>query len=286
MKIKLMSKVGFCYGVERSITMAKQLINSNNPRPYYLLGMLVHNDLVNNDLKAKGFEIISLKNLDEYLNNSSSKTFISTAHGINCDIKNKILDKKFMLIDTTCPIVKKNNQKIITYYNLGYDIIYIGKNNHQESNVVKKFIHLIENTNDLSNLKIDNEKIVLMNQTTVSLVEVDTITNYVINKFPHCQIDTLICPATKERQDEVLKEVRLHHQDNDIWLIIGDKKSNNTNKLKEIISLYTPNYYFIDNLDILDEINFKKDDIVYITSGTSTPNIFIDEVINKLKGIN
>lgn len=283
MKIVVMPKVGFCYGVERSITMTKSLLNLHPNTELNLLGMLVHNDIVNNDLVNKGFKIIDINDLDMILNNPTNSIFITTAHGISIENKNKILNKNYKLIDTTCPIVLNNNRKIYKYYNDGYDIIYVGKNNHQESNVIRSFVHLIENEEDLNFLKINSNKLVLTNQTTVSITELTKLTSIIEKKYPNILIDTCICPATKERQDAVLKEVKIHNSTTDKWIIIGDNKSNNTKKLVEIISIYTNNYYFINTIDDIENLSLNVDDTLYITSGTSTPNSFIDDVITELK---
>lgn len=283
MKIVVMPKVGFCYGVERSITITNESLKNYQNKSLYLLGMLVHNDLVNEDLIKKGFRIIDINNLDEILKVSKDAVFITTAHGISKKNEDKILNHNFPLINTTCPIVLTNNKKIYKYYDNGYDIIYIGKNNHQESNVIRNFVHLIENENDIHNLNITNDKIVLTNQTTVSITELGYLTNIIKEKYPKIEIDTCICPSTKERQDKILEQVKLYNSANDKWIIIGDKKSNNTKKLVEIISLYTNNYHFINTLNDLDDLHIYHNDTLYITSGTSTPNSFIDDVIKEIK---
>ena len=280
MKIIVMPKVGFCYGVERSITLTKELSHNDFPKPYYLLGMLVHNDIVNNDLINHGFKIL---NSPDEIDNIIEGTLISTAHGLRDDLKDKINKKNLPIIDTTCPIVLNNNRKILKYYQEGYSVIYIGKHNHQESNVIKEYIHLIENINDINNLNITNNNIVLTNQTTMSIYDIDNLSKVVLDKYPSTIIDTIICPATKERQDTLIKELEKHHDINDYWIIIGDKKSNNTNKLVEIVRNITNNYYFIDNKNDVNKINIQEDYNFYITSGTSTPNNVIEEIIEELK---
>lgn len=280
MNIIIMPKVGFCYGVERSITLTKEIENNNLPKPYYLLGMLVHNDIVNNELEKSGF--ILLNNPNE-IDNISTGTFISTAHGLKQSIKDKINLKKLPIIDTTCPIVLNNNRKILEYYHKMYSIIYIGKQNHQESNVIKEYIHLVETIDDIEKLSITNENIVLTNQTTMSIYDIETLTTAVLKKYPQTIIDTIICPATKERQDTLISELEKHHGLTDFWIVIGDKKSNNTNKLVEIVKNVTNNYYFISSKKEVKNIKISNDFNYYITSGTSTPNIVINEIIEELK---
>ena len=131
MNIIIMEKIGFCYGVDRSISITKQVKNMY-PSPWILFGPLVHNNIVNQELVNDGYKM--LKNKDE-INNFKNVTFISTAHGINPKLKTEII-KNNTLVETTCPIVLKNNNKIIDYFNNGYTVIYIGKHHHQESDAI------------------------------------------------------------------------------------------------------------------------------------------------------
>lgn len=282
MNIFVMPKVGFCYGVEKSIELAKSGLNDNYPKPYYLLGMIVHNQSVNDELEKLGFLFVN-NNLDLLLNSDTTYTFISTAHGIKQEIKEQILSHNHKLIDTTCPIVIKNNQKIFEYFKKGYEIIYIGKNNHQESNVVKEFVHIVESITDLEKLNINNNLIVLTNQTTMSIIEINEFEKKAKELYPNILIDTIICPATKERQDTLLSELKKHHGTNDKWIVIGDIRSNNTNKLVDLIKRYTQNVYFIHSKNDIENLILCETDNLYITSGTSTPSSIIYEIVEILK---
>lgn len=278
MNIIVMEKIGFCYGVDRSISITKQ-VKSMYPQPWILLGPLVHNDIVNQELINDGYQML---NNQQDINNYENVTFISTAHGINPSLKEQIA-KKNTLIDTTCPIVLNNNNKIINYANNGYTVVYIGKHNHQESNGIIEYITLVENIEDIDNLTINNKLIVLTNQTTMSIKDIEKCTTALLNKYPNAIIDTIICPATKERQVALLEHLNLYHDKLDKWLIIGDKQSNNTKKLAELTETYTSNYHFVENVSDVKNINFDNTQNLLITSGTSTPNSIINEIITYIK---
>lgn len=278
MNIIKTSKTGFCYGVERSITLTKET-SKNFDQPYYLLGMLVHNTLVNDELTLNGFKII--ESIEKKL--TEKATFISTAHGVHEDIKQKINKSGNILIDTTCPIVIKNNQKIYNYFKDNYTIIYFGKHNHQESFVVKDYVHIVENIADIDKLKINNENLVLVNQTTMGIDELKEIENYIKQKYPRCLIDTLICPSTSERQKEIKSLLTMYNTEKDFWLILGDKKSNNTTKLYETAKLNTKKCAFISSFNELNTLCFDNIENIIITSGTSTPNNFVEDVYSFLE---
>lgn len=282
MKITVLPNTGFCFGVLNSINLSKNELHTAN-KPLYLLGMLVHNDIVNSEfIKAGYIQIKNETDIDLILNNTKGGTFISTAHGISSKLKDKILKKGFRLIDTTCPIVKANNEKIIHYYNEGFSIIYIGKHNHSESDVIKKYVDIVETPRDVDNLNIKNERIVITNQTTMSEKDFNVLLPLILKKYPKALNDLKICPATLERQQDLIYYLEKYHNNNDIWLIVGDPKSNNTKKLLEIVTSKSNNYYLISNLSDLQMINYNDNSHILITSGTSTPNGLINDIVMHL----
>lgn len=283
MQITVLPNIGFCFGVLNSINLSKNELHSAN-KPLYLLGMLVHNDIVNNEFLNAGYlQIRYESDIDLILNNTNTGTFISTAHGITDEIKAKILNKGFRLIDTTCPIVKSNNEKILHYYREGFSIIYIGKHNHSESNVIKKYVTIVENENDVNNLNIKNDHIVVVNQTTMAEKDFNLLLPLIQKKYPRALNDLKICPATLDRQKDLIYYLEQHHAFNDIWVVVGDPKSNNTKKLIEIIKGKTNNYYLISNVPDVQMITCNENNHIFITSGTSTPNGLINDIVKALK---
>ena len=168
-------------------------------------------------------------------------------------------------------------------FNKDDEIIYIGKHKHSESNVVKDMVHIVENKNDIQNLNLNNKHIVIVNQTTMSEHDFDLLLPEIFKKYPEALNNTEICPATLERQKELNTFLESHHAKGDKWLIIGDNKSNNTKKLVEIVSEKTTNYNLVSNLTDIQIINFNKCDDVYITSGTSTPDGLIKDIVSYLE---
>ena len=86
MNIIVMKKIGFCYGVNRSIEITNK-VKDNYKEPWILLGPLVHNDYVNNDLINSGYQMLNNQNA---INNYQNAAFISTAHGIDPILKEQI----------------------------------------------------------------------------------------------------------------------------------------------------------------------------------------------------
>ena len=275
---------GYCKGVVNAIRLAKETRIENPEEKIYVLGMLVHNSFVSKELDEMG--IITLddtyKTKEELLNEIDEGIVIFTAHGISEQIKNKALSKGLKCVDATCVDVLKTQNIIKEYLNNGYDIIYFGKKNHPEAEAVLSIsdrIHLVSNSDDLYNLNLNNVKIFLTNQTTMSYLELKDLIEETKKLYPDVIIQKEICNATSSRQEAI---TRL--SDCDLLYVVGDKKSNNTNKLVDIgIKQGIKKVILIHNYEDINLDDLKDADKVYVTAGASTPPVLIDEVISYLK---
>ena len=117
--------IGFCNGVKNSIDKTIELLNEN--KKIYVLGMLVHNENVINDLKNKG--VIFVDDINEVPNNSH---IVLRAHGVSNDIYEKCNEKELIVHDLTCPNVLNIHKKIRELNEKGYFIIICGHKNHPE----------------------------------------------------------------------------------------------------------------------------------------------------------
>ena len=159
--IIVLKNQGFCFGVKSAIEMLEKNI-STLPKPIYLLGNIVHNKFVKEHFLNLGVIVLENETRSKMLENISSGSVVITAHGVGSDIYKIIKEKGLSVLDTTCPFVKKSSELILEYVNNGYDVIYIGKKNHPETEGVlseSKMIHLIENLEDINNLNIKNNLI-------------------------------------------------------------------------------------------------------------------------------
>ena len=206
---------------------------------------------------------------------------IFTAHGISDQIKQKALNKGLKYVDATCVDVLKTQNIIKEYLAKGYDILYFGKKRHPEAEAVlsiSKRIHLISSRQDLEELELDNDKLFLTNQTTMSYLELQDLFTLVKNKYPQIIIEEEICNATSSRQ---LAITRL--QDCDLLYVVGDVKSNNTNKLVDIgLQSGIKKVLLIQNFKDIDIDDLQDVNKVCVTAGASTPPSLINEVIDYL----
>ena len=284
MEVNRVVPSGYCKGVVNAIKLAKKTRADNPDAKIYILGMLVHNSFVSEELASLGIVTLddSFKSKEELLDEVDDGIIIFTAHGISDQIKNKAAAKGLRYVDATCVDVLKTQNIIKDYLNDDYEIIYFGKRKHPETEAVLSIsdkIHLVTDEKDLETLDLKEKKLFLTNQTTMSYLELNDLIEKVKQIYPQIIVQQEICNATSSRQEAIARLV-----DCDLLYVVGDSKSNNTNKLVDIAKeqgirkvLLIHSYKDIDTNDLED---VKK---VYVTAGASTPPLLIDEVISFLK---
>lgn len=268
---------GYCNGVVKAIIMINNLLKNNNyKKPLYMYGELVHNTHITNALQEQG--IITIKSYS----NIKVGTIIVTAHGLSENEKQIIINQGLDIIDTTCKEVLKIQNLVKQRVLEGYTVLYYGKLNHPECKAVlndNKNIILITSSDDIKNIHINSDKIFFTNQTTMSYFDTLYIIDALKIKYPNIEVNIDICTASKQRQLAVSQKAKLC----DIVLVVGDKKSNNTNKLKEICDSFNIKSYLIETIDDLKNINLFDGIKIGITAGSSTPNKLINEIIKTLQ---
>lgn len=281
---------GYCQGVISALNIVQNAAHDETlPRPIYVLGMIVHNEHITDAIEQLGVITIDDKEKTraELLDQIDSGTVIFTAHGISPTVKQKAIAKGLHIIDASCKDVIKTHILMKEHIDQGYDVIYIGKKGHPETEgalgVDPTHIHLISNANELAQLDLQNSNIIITNQTTMSLWDVYTLSEKIREKFPQAQFIKEICNATQVRQEAVANQAGAA----DLTIVVGDPHSNNTARLSQISveRAKTPSYRIADlsnlRLEWLKGIN-----TVAVTAGASTPTPITKEVIDFLEAYN
>lgn len=281
MKLIIGKYSGFCNGVKYTVDKTIEVLKDNK---VYSLGEIVHNEVVVNDLEKKG--LIVKNNINDIPDNSK---VIIRAHGEPIETYEKAKQKNIELIDLTCGKVKLIHNKIIK--NNDCFIIIIGKKDHPETiahNSYSNNSFIIENNDDINTCynKFKSSKlnkIYVVSQTTFNDNLFDELVSEIKNIFVNVDIivDKTICNATTIRQEET-KEIA---KNVDKMIVIGGKNSSNTKELEVIAKKYCNNVYLIQSVDDLDKNIFKKNDIIGITAGASTPEKIIEDVVKLLRSI-
>ena len=185
-----------------------------------------------------------------------------------------------MSIDATCPDVTVTHDLIREKSAEGYEIIYIGKKGHPEPEgaigVAPDHVHLVQSMKDIDNLQLDNKKILVTNQTTMSQWDVAFLMEKIQEKFPYVEVHKEICLATQVRQEAVAQQAG----DADLLIVVGDPMSNNSNRLTQVsVEIASTPSYRIGDISEL-KIEWLMDiDKVAVTAGASTPTPIVKEVI-------
>lgn len=272
---------GYCYGVVDAMVLARQAAADKSlPRPIYILGMIVHNSHVTNAFEEEGIITLDGPNRFEILQKVDKGTVIFTAHGVSPLVRQLARDKGLTTVDATCPDVTRTHDLILDKKEKGYEVVYIGKKGHPEPEgavgIAPDIVHLIEKEDEITELDIKSDKIVITNQTTMSQWDVQDIMLKVKEKYPNAEIHQEICMATQIRQEAVAEQAK----DVDLTLVVGDPRSNNSNRLAQVSEEIagTPAHRIADVSEIKLEwlMNIEK---VAITAGASTPTPITKEVI-------
>lgn len=285
MTIDVIEPNSFCFGVKKAIDLVEQICDKYKDKNIILFGELVHNKFVMDQLVKKGVKVIVFnKNTAESLLNSFkiNDIVIFSAHGHDKKYEEILNKNNVKFFDATCPIVNLSLNKIEASK---LPIIFIGKKGHPEtiaslSRNDEVYLYDIKEGLDFS--KIDAENVVVMNQTTLSIFEIENIYKDIKKHFPNAVFTDEICNASRVRQEKVLSL----EKDYDLFIIIGDKNSSNTTKLYDISKKSKfHDTLFISSLLDLEGIDFEKYKKVALFSGTSCPKELIDEVKEYLKRI-
>ena len=285
MEIKRIVPSGYCKGVVNAINIVKKTRQEYPNKNIYILGMIVHNSYVSKQMNELGVITLddSNKSKEELLDEINDGVVIFTAHGISDKIKQKVIDKGLISVDASCVDVIKNKELIKSYLNQRYDVIYFGKKKHPEAEAILSLsdkIHLVCTLKDIDDLDIANDKIFVTNQTTMSYMEVEDMLAYLKDKYPTCLIQKEICNATSSRQLAVTSI-----KDGDVLYVVGDVKSNNTNKLKELGEKNFKKSFLISNYKEINKKDLINQNKIYVTAGASTPPNLVDEVIKYLSSL-
>ncbi|PIV37695.1 4-hydroxy-3-methylbut-2-enyl diphosphate reductase [Candidatus Roizmanbacteria bacterium CG02_land_8_20_14_3_00_36_15] len=280
-KVYLASPRGFCAGVERAIKMVN-LVLKKHKTPIYVRHQIVHNRHIISDFEKKG--VIFVEDVNDIPDGSVA---VFSAHGSPPNIHDQAKKKKLKIYDAVCPLVTKVHMEAKRYVKEGYYIFYIGHKNHAEAvgvmgEVPSKSIVLIDSIQTAEKIKPpQTDKLIILNQTTLSLDDVKEIVNHLKKRFPKLILppSSDICFSTQNRQNAV-KELAKKSK---TILIIGSKTSSNSNRLKEVAKKYGAKSYLIDDKLEIKNSWFKKVQSVGITAGASAPDYLINDLVDFFK---
>lgn len=282
MQITLAKTAGFCFGVNRAVTMLYDLVNDGVK--VSTLGPIIHNPQVISDLERRGVKI-----LESAENASPDTKIVIRTHGVEKDVLSLCEEKHFDYIDATCPFVKKIHKIVNENSKPDLPVLIAGDKNHPEVVGIKSYCkgkcYVFNSAAELdsifNNVDFDEKNpFIVVSQTTFSTKEWEKCVKKIKILYTNAFIFDTICNATEERQAEAL----LLSQKNDIMIIIGGRTSSNTAKLKAVCEPNCPTYLIETAKELLD-IDFCGVNSIGVTAGASTPDGIIKEVLKTMSEI-
>lgn len=267
---------GFCFGVVYAIEMAEEILDEQGY--LYCLGDIVHNDEEVNRLTSKGLRIIDHAQLKEL----KDEKVLIRAHGEPPSTYELAINNNLTLIDASCPVVLKLQNRIKNSYDKDETIYIYGKHGHAEVIVL-----LGQTSNnavvfqDISELDLDAlpKNLTLYSQTTKSTDKFYEINQILREKGITVNTNDTICRQVSNRD----KELRDFADKFDKIVFVSGTKSSNGKVLYNVCKDKNPNTYFVSNSDQVDKTWFNENDSVGICGATSTPMWLMEEVKSRLE---
>lgn len=280
MKLLLSKPRGFCAGVERAIDTVKKALELWG-RPIYVKHEIVHNKHVVAELREMG--AIFIEDLSEVPEGSR---VIYSAHGIPPSVREQAKERHLIEIDATCGLVTKVHSAAKRYAERGYQIILIGHRKHVETigtaGEAPDVTTIVETPEEVATLPFSaDQKLAYLTQTTLSLDDVKEITEALLERYP--QVETLpsssICYATTNRQ-MALRQIT---EQADLVLVVGDPKSSNSNRLREVAERRGKAAYLINGEKEIQSEWLNSVEVIAMTAGASTPEAIVQACITRLR---
>ncbi|WP_186757050.1 4-hydroxy-3-methylbut-2-enyl diphosphate reductase [Echinicola salinicaeni] len=271
LKVHIDSNSGFCFGVVYAIEMAEDILNEEGH--LYCLGDIVHNDEEVKRLVAKGLKIID----HEKLKDLTGEKVLIRAHGEPPSTYELAIKNDLTLVDASCPVVLKLQNRIKNSYDRKDKIYIYGKHGHAE---VEGLLGQTANEavvfQDITELDLENmpERITLFSQTTKSTDKFYEINRILKERGIAVQTNDTICRQVSNRD----KELRKFAASYDKIVFVSGSKSSNGKALYEVCRQKNPDTFFVSHSDQLDSSWFTTGDSVGVCGATSTPMWLMEDV--------
>ncbi len=284
MKVTVDKYSGFCWGVVRTVDIAEEELNGT--KQLYSLGEIIHNPVEIERLEAKGLRTIRHGELGTV---KDAKVLIR-AHGEPPETYRLAKELGIELIDATCPVVTKVQERIRKYDDKGYQIAIFGKKDHAE--VIGLVGHtrntaiVIHSVDEIDTLDL-TKNTVLFSQTTMDKATFYKIrdeiarrikADFEVGTFEEMAVDfhakETICGQVSGRESKL----REFSRSNDVMIFVAGTMSSNGKVLYEIAKSENPRTHFIESETELVPEWFEGADTVGISGATSTPQWLMDKI--------
>lgn len=279
--ILLASPRGFCAGVERAIRTVEESLRRFDA-PVFVRHQIVHNPRVIEDLSAAGATFV--EELDSV---PAGAPVLFSAHGVAKYVQAEAKRRRLPYVDATCPLVTKVHREVEHHWSAGRKVILIGHAAHPEvvgtmGQAPPGYVILVQSAGEAAALPIDESASYgLVMQTTLSVADAEEITAILRRRISRLREPSKsdICFATTNRQ----RAVAAIAPRCDAVIVIGGSNSSNSRRLVEIAcAAGCRKAILIERADQLDPLFLNAVNTLGVTSGASTPEVLVTELIDHL----
>lgn len=281
-EILLAQPRGFCAGVDRAIDIVERALVQFGA-PIYVRHEIVHNAYVVDDLRKKG--AIFIEELEDV---PSGNTVVFSAHGVSKAVQAEAALRGLKVFDATCPLVTKVHAEVAKMRREGREIIMIGHDGHPEvegtMGQAEQGMYLVETVEDVKNLTVKNpDMLAYVTQTTLSVDDTADVIAAIKSRFSNVAEPKKgdICYATTNRQEAV----KFMAPQVEVVIVVGSPNSSNSNRLREVAEKNGAFAYMVDSASQIDPQWLKGKQRIGVTAGASAPEILVNDVIDRLKGL-
>jgi 4-hydroxy-3-methylbut-2-en-1-yl diphosphate reductase len=274
MKILRAEHLGMCFGVKDAIALA---VDTARHEPLTVLGDLVHNETVLEELRARGIQF------QQQPSDAGTQTVMVTAHGAS---ETKISAARALglrVLQATCPLVQVAHRSLKKLVDAGFHPVIIGKRDHVEVRGMTEDLaqfDVVLSEAELANLP-ERPQFGVIAQTTQPIEKVRNLVQRLRERFPQSEVrfvDT-VCQPTKQRQSAAIELAQICG----VVIVIGGAGSNNTRELVQTCRRFCSRVHHVRTAGDLREEWFHAEDVVGITAGTSTPDALIGAVESQIR---
>lgn len=288
MNVTIDPRSGFCWGVVRTVQIAEETLENSPPGSVYVLGNIIHNPREIERLAAKGLK--TLRSREEIASLPPGAKVLIRAHGEPPETYRLARQHRVEIIDATCPVVTKLQERVRKFYDLGYQIVIFGKRNHAEVVGVRGVCNdeciVVESLEDALEMVDVRKKTVLFSQTTMDRPTFLRLRDMLKSRIEELIVEEMgtiatefhakdtICGQVSGREDDLRRFARQH----DVVIFVAGKDSSNGKVLFDVVRSENPRTYFIEDVSELQSEWFEGAESVGITGATSTPQWYMQQV--------
>ena len=284
MKVTVIEPHGFCGGVTAALKKAIKALEAGGR--VYCLHTLVHNEQVIAELGRRGMVFVeSLCDVPE-----GSKVLFS-AHGVSPAVRDEARRRRLDVVDATCPMVARVHLRVQAYARESLPVVVLGHRAHAETVGIAgevgdpSRVAIVTKAGDIDSIPFA-PPFGVVSQTTMNGAEVEGFLDSLKAKFGQDGViadgATHICNATDERQLAVSRFAK--SRANSGVLVLGSSTSSNTLRLAEVAVSAGAKAWRAGSMDELERLDFSGVDELGVTSGASTPEDFLHQVVARLGG--